>query len=66
LLYAIMGLGRSRRRVIVPDPGYPIYESLTPVRRSNRVPIGPSGWPTYFCLVSTILASLITPKTRLI
>ena len=65
MVYAIMALVDPGDEVIVPDPGYPIYESITrfvggtpvaiPIRQSND-----------FRLDVDELASLITPRTKLL
>ncbi len=65
MVYAILGLVDHGDEVIVPDPGFPIYESLTnfvgatpvsiPIRQSND-----------FRLDVDELASLITPRTRML
>ena len=39
MLYAILGLVDPGDEVIVPDPGYPIYESLTRFVGATAVPI---------------------------
>ena len=45
MLYAILGLIDPGDDVIVPDPGYPIYESLT--RFVGATPVrSRSGWST--------------------
>ncbi|HEX3264380.1 MAG TPA: pyridoxal phosphate-dependent aminotransferase [Candidatus Limnocylindrales bacterium] len=65
MVYAIMALVDPGDEVIVPDPGYPIYESITrfvggtpvsiPIRQSND-----------FRLDVDELASLISPRTKLL
>src|SRR5689334_4484653 len=65
MVYAIMALVDPGDEVIVPDPGYPIYESITrfvggtpvsiPIRQSND-----------FRLDVDELAALITPRTKLL
>jgi len=39
MLYAILGLVDPGDEVLVPDPGYPIYESLTRFVGATPVPI---------------------------
>jgi len=51
--------------VIVPDPGYPIYESLTRFVGATPIPI-PIRMEHEFRLDVNELASLITPRTRLL
>jgi aspartate/methionine/tyrosine aminotransferase len=65
MLYAILGLIDPGDDVIVPDPGYPIYESLTRFVGATPVPI-PIRMEHDFRLDVEELASLITPRTRLL
>jgi aspartate/methionine/tyrosine aminotransferase len=51
--------------VIVPDPGYPIYESVTRFVGGTAVPI-PIRQSNDFRLDTDELASLVTPRTRMI
>jgi aspartate/methionine/tyrosine aminotransferase len=65
MLYAILGLVDPGDEVIVPDPGYPIYESLTRFVGAKPVPV-PIRMEHDFRLDVEELASLITPRTRLL
>ena len=65
MFYAIMGLIDPGDEVIVPDPGYPIYESLARFVGGTPVPI-PIRMEHEFRLDVDELASLITPRTRMI
>lgn len=65
MLYAILGLVDPGDEVIVPDPGYPIYESLTRFVGATAVPI-PIRMANDFRLDVEELASLVTPRTRLL
>ena len=65
MLYAILGLIDPGDEVIVPDPGYPIYESLTRFVGAASVPI-PIRMENEFRLDVDELERLITPRTRLL
>ena len=65
MLYAILGLVDPGDEVLVPDPGYPIYESLTRFVGATPVPI-PIRMSHDFRLDVDELASLITPRTRVL
>jgi aspartate/methionine/tyrosine aminotransferase len=65
MVYAILALVDPGDEVIVPDPGYPIYESLTRFVGGTPVAI-PIRMENEFRLDVDELASLVTPKTRLI
>ena len=65
MYYAILALVNPGDEVIVPDPGYPIYESVT--RFAGGVPVAiPIRQENAFRLDPDELASLVTPRTRLI
>ncbi len=63
LFYAVMALVDPGDEVIVPDPGYPMYASVTRFAGGNPVPIRLS---EDFRLDPDELAARITPRTRLI
>jgi aspartate/methionine/tyrosine aminotransferase len=65
MLYAILGLVDPGDEVLVPDPGYPIYESLTRFVGATPVPI-PIRMERDFRLDVDELASLITSRTRVL
>ena len=65
MVYAILALVDPGDEVIVPDPGYPIYESLTRFVGGTPVPI-PIRMENEFRLDVDELASLITPRTKLL
>ncbi len=65
MLYAIEALIDPGDEAIVPDPGYPIYESLVRFMGGTPVPI-PLRQSNGFRLDVDELASLITPRTRLL
>ncbi|HET9615186.1 MAG TPA: pyridoxal phosphate-dependent aminotransferase [Candidatus Limnocylindrales bacterium] len=65
MLYAILGLVDPGDEVLVPDPGYPIYESLTRFVGGTPVPV-PIRMENDFRIDLDELRSLVTPKTRLL
>ncbi len=65
MLYAIEAIVDAGDEVIVPDPGYPIYESLVRFMGGTPVPI-PIRQANAFRLDVGELASLVTPRTRMI
>jgi aspartate/methionine/tyrosine aminotransferase len=65
MLYAILGLIDGGDEAIVPDPGYPIYESLVRFVGGTPVPI-PIRMENDFRLDVDELASLVTPRTKMI
>jgi aspartate/methionine/tyrosine aminotransferase len=65
MVYAIMALVNPGDEVIVPDPGYPIYDSITRFVGGTSVPI-PIRMENDFRLDVNELASLITPRTKLL
>ncbi|HSL98439.1 MAG TPA: pyridoxal phosphate-dependent aminotransferase [Candidatus Deferrimicrobiaceae bacterium] len=65
MVYAIMALVDEGDEVIVPDPGYPIYDSITRFVGGVPVPI-PIRMALDFRLDVDELASLITPRTKLL
>jgi len=65
MYYAILAVVDPGDEVIVPDPGYPIYESVTRFVGGTAVPI-PIRQSNDFRLDTDELASLVTPRTRMI
>jgi aspartate/methionine/tyrosine aminotransferase len=65
MVYAILALVDPGDEVIVPDPGYPIYESITRFVGGTPVPI-PIRMENEFRLDVDELASLITSRTKLL
>jgi aspartate/methionine/tyrosine aminotransferase len=65
MLYAILGLVDPGDDVLVPDPGYPIYESLTRFVGAKPIPV-PIRMANDFRLDVDELASLVTPFTRVL
>ncbi|MGZ6340248.1 MAG: pyridoxal phosphate-dependent aminotransferase [Candidatus Limnocylindrales bacterium] len=65
MFYAILALVDPGDEVIVPDPGYPIYESVTRFVGGKPVPI-PIRQEQGFRLDPDELVSLVTPRTKLI
>jgi aspartate/methionine/tyrosine aminotransferase len=65
MVHAILALVGTAEEAIVPDPGFPIYESLS--RFVGGTPVGvPIRQENDFRLDVDELASLITPRTRLL
>src|ERR1041385_968333 len=65
MVYATLAVVNRGDEVIVPDPGYPIYESITRFVGGTPVPI-PIRQENEFRMDIDELASLITPRTRLL
>ncbi len=65
LFYVILALVNEGDEVIFPDPGYPIYESVTRFVGGTPVPL-PLREENDFRLDVGELASLATPRTKLI
>ena len=65
MLYAILALIDPGDEAIVPDPGYPIYESLVRFVGGTPVPI-PIRMANDFRLDVDELAALVTPRTKMI
>src|SRR5690349_6367044 len=65
MLYAILGLVDPRDEVLVPDPGYPIYESLTRFVGGTPIPV-PIRQELDFRIDLDELRSLVTPRTRML
>ena len=65
MLYAMEALVEDGDEVIVPDPGYPIYESLVRWLGGTPIPI-PIRQANGFRLDPDELASLVTPRTTMI
>jgi aspartate aminotransferase len=65
MVYAIMAVVDPGDEVIVPDPGYPIYDSITRFVGGTSVPI-PIRMENDFRLDVDELASLVTPRTKMI
>jgi aspartate/methionine/tyrosine aminotransferase len=65
MFYAIVALVDEGDEVILPDPGYPIYDSVTRFIGGTPVPI-PIRQENQFRLDPDELVSLVTPRTKLI
>jgi len=65
MVYAILAVVEPADEVIVPDPGYPIYESLTRFLDATPVPI-PIRMENDFQIDVDELEALITPRTKLV
>jgi aspartate/methionine/tyrosine aminotransferase len=65
MFYAILALVEPGDEVIVPDPGYPIYESVTRLVGGTPVPI-PIRQEHEFRLDPDELAALVTDRTKMI
>jgi len=64
LLYAVLALVRPGDEVLVPDPGFPIYESA--VRLVGGVPVPYPVSPTDGALRDETIAAAITSRTRVL
>jgi aspartate/methionine/tyrosine aminotransferase len=65
MFFALLALVEEGDEVIVPDPGFPIYESMTRFAGATAVPL-PLRQENEFRLDPQELRSLVTPRTRLI
>ena len=65
LLFALLSLVEEGDEVIVPDPGYPIYRSLTEFIGARAVSL-PLRQENDFRIDVAELKSLITPRTRML
>jgi aspartate aminotransferase len=65
MFYALLVLADAGDEVIYPDPGFPIYESMTRYVGATAVPL-PIRQENGFRLDPDELASLVTPRTRLL
>jgi aspartate aminotransferase len=65
MFYAILALAQEGDEVIYPDPGFPIYESMTRFVGAKPVPI-PIRQENDFRLDPDELIRLVTPRTKLI
>jgi len=65
MFYALLSLAQAGDEVIYPDPGFPIYESMTRYAGATPVPI-PLREEHEFRLDVDELRSLVTDRTRLI
>ena len=65
MFYAILALAQEGDEVIYPDPGFPIYESMTRFVGATAVPI-PIRQENQFRLDPDELESLVSPRTKLL
>ncbi len=65
MYYAMLALVEAGDEVIVPDPGYPIYESMARFAGGTPVPL-PIRMDNDFRADLDELASLITPRTKML
>jgi aspartate aminotransferase len=65
MFYALLALAEAGDEVIYPDPGFPIYESMTRFAGATPVPL-PIRQERDFRADLDELAGLITPRTRML
>jgi aspartate aminotransferase len=65
MFYALLALAEPGDEVIYPDPGFPIYESMTRFAGASAIPL-PIRQENDFRVDLDELESLITPQTRLL
>jgi aspartate aminotransferase len=65
MLYTIMALCQEGDEVLYPDPGFPMYESLTAFAGATPVPV-PLREERQFRMDPDEVASLLTDRTRLV